>query len=86
MHIPLSTFYVYNTLLIPYMQIGGRFVYKERTSTGFAWLPVTLILRNGNATASTAVNFGIASPTRRCLLRSFSGQSGGTGFRGAAGG
>ena len=86
-HILLSTFYVYNTLLIPYMQIGGRFVYKERTSTGFGMAAGNLILRNGNATASTAVNFGNSVPyTPMFVTIIFQVNRSGTGFRGAAGG
>jgi hypothetical protein len=82
----LSTFYVYNALLLPYRQTGGRFIYSERTSTGFGGEVGNLALRNGNATVSTAKSFGSSVPlSPMSVLLAFQANRSGAGFRAVAG-
>lgn len=84
----LTTFYVDNVnLAIPYMQTGGRFVYKTRTSIGFGITAGNLVLRAGHAVASTGVNFGASVPITPTLVRvAFQIARAGVAFRGAASG
>lgn len=84
----LTTFYVDNVnLAIPYMQTGGRFVYKTRTSTGFGITAGNLVLRLGHAVVSTGVNFGASVPFTPTLVKvAFQASRTGAAFRGAASG
>lgn len=57
----LSTFYTdHASNILPYRQIGGRFMYGTRTGVG-GGARGNLILDGGSAVASTAVNWGDAS-------------------------